>query len=439
MSLKQTILKGTVILTLTSFCTRFMGFFYRIFLSHTFGEENIGLYQLVFPIYALGCSISCAGVQLALSRCVARHTACGEPQKAKELLKTSLIFTFGLSCVLTMFLQHYANFISTHLLHDARCTPLLILLSYTFPFASIHSCICGYSLGLKGTKIPAISQLIEQASRILFVFLLYLYTSKQGISASIVLAIAGLTAGEIFASLYSLMTIFGMPLHLPATVLSFRSFSTHLLELIQHALPLTTSRVLLNILQSIEAVSIPLSLQHYGFSISESLKIYGVMTGMALPCILFPSAITNAVSSMLLPTIAEMQAKQHRQNLRPVISRITCYCIFLGSAFCVLLLLSGNWLGSFLFHSSLAADFILSLAWICPFLYTNTVLLSIINGLGKTFFSFIANFTSLCIRIMGVFFFIPRFGIPGYLNGLLVSQIVLFLLCRLQLFLYLHD
>lgn len=45
-----------------------MGFFYRMFLSHTFGEENVGLYQLVFPVYALGISLSCAGMELALSR-----------------------------------------------------------------------------------------------------------------------------------------------------------------------------------------------------------------------------------------------------------------------------------------------------------------------------------------------------------------------------------
>lgn len=439
MSQKQTLIRGTAILTLTSFCTRFIGFFYRIFLSHTFGEENVGLYQLVFPVYALGFSLSCAGVQLALSRCVARHTACGEVDKAKELLKTSLLFTFTLSCIIAVFLQHHSATISTVLLHDARCTSLLILLSYAFPFASIHSCICGYSIGLKGTKIPAVSQLIEQTFRVLFVFLVYLYADKQGISVSIVLAVAGLAAGEIFASLYSLMAIYGITFRIPSPALSVHSFLIHFQELFKHALPLTTSRVLLNILQSAEAVSIPLCLQYYGLSVSESLKIYGVLTGMALPCILFPSAITNAVSSMLLPTVAEMQAAQHQKNLRSVIVRVTCYCIFLGSAFGVLLLLSGKWLGIFLFHSELAGQFILTLSWICPFLYTNTVLLSMVNGLGKTFFSFFANFISLCIRIAGVFLFIPQFGILGYLIGLLVSQIVLFSLCLLRLNFYLHT
>ncbi|WP_334303287.1 polysaccharide biosynthesis C-terminal domain-containing protein [Anaerostipes caccae] len=75
----------------------------------------------------------------------------------------------------------------------------------------------------------------------------------------------------------------------------------------------------------------------------------------------------------------------------------------------------------------------------CPFLYTNTVLLGMINGLGKTTFSFIINFLSLCIRIAGVCLFIPIWGINGYLTGLLISQIFLFLCCILRLAIYIKN
>ena len=201
MSGKRALIRGTAILTITSFVTRFMGFFYRIFLGHTFGEENVGLYQLVFPVYALGISFSCAGTELALSRCVAQENAAGHPEKAKELLKTGLIFTFVLSCILTIFLQHNAHMTAISFLHDSRCEELLILLSYTFPFASIHSCICGYSLGLKQTKIPAVSQLFEQTFRILFVFLFCYYRTSHQLDLSISFAVVGLAMGEIFAFL----------------------------------------------------------------------------------------------------------------------------------------------------------------------------------------------------------------------------------------------
>ena len=190
MSRKQALIRGTAVLTVTSLSTRFMGFFYRMFLSHTFGEENVGLYQLVFPVYALGISLSCAGMELALSRCVAREAAAGRMQKARELLKTSLIFTFFISCMISLFIRQNADTIALTFLRDSRCSSLLFLLSYTFPFASIHSCICGYSLGLKQTKIPAVSQLLEQAFRILSVIVICMYCSRQGQNISIAFAVS---------------------------------------------------------------------------------------------------------------------------------------------------------------------------------------------------------------------------------------------------------
>lgn len=440
MSRKQTLIRGTAVLTITSLATRFMGFFYRMFLSHTFGEENVGLYQLVFPVYALGISLSCAGTQLALSRCAAREVAAGHPEKARELLKTSLIFTFFISCAITIGIQQNADSIAQNFLHDSRCSELLILLSYAFPFASIHSCICGYSLGLKQTRIPAVSQLFEQIFRILSVFLICIYRSRHQQTISVAFAVAGLALGEIAASLYCLYAVRRPKKKtkhvLPDTPLSPTGFCHHFRTLFQHALPLTASRVLLNILQSIEAVSIPVCLQYYGMPVSQSLQTYGVLTGMALPCILFPSAVTNAISSMLLPTVAELQETKDRRKLRSVIVKITCSCIFLGCFCCIVLLIFGNWIGTFLFKSTLAGSFILTLAWICPFLYTNTVLLSTLNGLGKTTYSFLINFLSLGIRIVGVFLFIPAAGISGYLAGLLVSQIFLFLCCILRLAAY---
>lgn len=87
MSGKRALIRGTAILTITSFVTRFMGFFYRIFLGHTFGEENVGLYQLVFPVYALGISFSCAGTELALSRCVCTGKCCRPSGKSKRIIK----------------------------------------------------------------------------------------------------------------------------------------------------------------------------------------------------------------------------------------------------------------------------------------------------------------------------------------------------------------
>ena len=138
-------------------------------------------------------------------------------------------------------------------------------------------------------------------------------------------------------------------------------------ELIKLSLPLTGNRILLNILQSIEAVSIPASLLIYGLSTSDALSTYGVLTGMALPCILFPSALTNSASTMLLPVITEAQTQKNVQRIKKMIRSSLCGCIFLGTGCLAGFFLLGPVLGRLLFHSSLAGEFIRTLSWMCPF------------------------------------------------------------------------
>lgn len=442
MSVKRTILKGTFILTITGFATRFMGFFYRIFLSHTFGEEGVGLYQLIFPVYALCFSLTSAGIETALARCVAKRVSLGKKREAKAFLFTSILLSVTASCLVMLFLQKYSGLIASSFLQEERCADLLIILSYAFPFASVHSCIIGYYFGLKETGIPAFSQLIEQVVRILAVYLLYIAGLKNGTRFGIAIAVAGLVIGEIASSVFCFeMITKKMPLR-QGIIQKFSDLShylTYAKELFTLSVPLTASRVLLNLLQSVEAVSIPLKLQESGLSTSYSLSIYGVLTGMALPCVLFPSAITNSVSTMLLPTIAEAQALNHKQQMKRIIQKSVCYCVLLGSLCCVLLLISGQWIGSCLFSSRYAGDYIVTLAWMCPFLYTNTTLISIINGIGKTTLSFFINSFNLVIRILSVFFCIPVFGIEGYLLGLLASQLAAFLLCILYLRCYIRN
>mgnify|MGYP000289686180 CR=1 FL=1 len=81
------------------------------------------------------------------------------------------------------------------------------------------------------------------------------------------------------------------------------------LPLLTLAIPLMGNRLVLNILASAEAVWIPSCLQRFGLSSSEAFSVYGVLTGMALPFILFPSAITNSMAVLLLPNVAHAQSE----------------------------------------------------------------------------------------------------------------------------------
>ena len=70
---KHPLITGSFLLTLAGFISRLIGFFYRMFLSRQFGEEGMGIYQLVGPVMALSFSLSAAGFQTSISKFVAEY------------------------------------------------------------------------------------------------------------------------------------------------------------------------------------------------------------------------------------------------------------------------------------------------------------------------------------------------------------------------------
>ena len=169
----------------------------------------------------------------------------------------------------------------------------------------------------------------------------------------------------------------------PASVKNNTATSINALikEIAQIAVPHSVNRLLLTSLSGIEMVLIPQRLLLAGINRTDSLSVYGIFTGMALPLILFPATLTNSASVMLMPSVAGLQALGHEKKIRHVIRRTCENCFFFGGFCTFFFFIFGKSLGNFLFHSETAGIYIRTLAFICPFLYTNTALESILNGL----------------------------------------------------------
>ena len=375
---KQNFIKGTFILTCTGLASRVIGFFYRIFLSHSIGAQGLGLYQLMVPLQNLVLALTTSGIQTALNRLIASQTALKHHREAKNIFCTGLLTAFSLSVGASWILYTNSDFFAGQILKQPLTEPLLQILSFSFPLSAIHSCINSYYFARKKAGIP-----------------------------SGLLMIAAEFSGEQYSFFHA------------------SRFTARLREICHTSFPLTLNRVLLTLLGSIEVVLIPQRLQLYGLSPSDSLGIYGVFTGMALPLILFPSTVTNSASVMLMPSVAEMQALGFRKRIRHITGKACTGCILLG-AFCAAgFFLFGPFLGNFLFHSPTAGVYIRTMAFICPFLYMNTALVSILHGLGKNVRSLLHNAAGILVRISFVLFAVPAMGIRGYLYGILISEILL--------------
>lgn len=414
------LITGTLLLTAVGFFCRILGFFYRIFLSRTIGAEGLGLYQMIFPIHGIAFALCAGPIQTSLSRLTA-----ASPEKGRAFLRVSLALSLSIALPLTSLIYTFADFLAARVLLAPECAPLLPALALSIPFCAIHACCCGYYYGLKKTAVPAFSQVVEQCIRIFSVLLIVHVCHTNRIPITVLLAVWGLLIGEAASAVFCLL-VYGCSKSVAILPNANTPITPLLLPLLTMALPLMANRLTgLSFLQSLEAIFVPNQLLLSGLSRVESVSIYGVLTGMALPFILFPSAITNSLAVVLLPAVSEAQAQNQPDKIEHTISMALRYSLYMGILCVGLFTRFGPALGETFYHNADAGRFIQILSWLCPFLYLSTTMGSILNGLGKTGTVFLHHTVSMLLTLSLVLFAIPRWGIFAYLAALLISELVL--------------
>lgn len=421
---KKHFLWGTFILTCTGFLSRILGFFYRIFLSHSIGAEGLGIIQLTMPLQTLAMAISASGIQTAISRLTASRIALKEEGCARQSFFLGTAISLLLSFLCSTLLYYKADFFALAILKEERSLPLLRIIAFTFPLSTLHTCANNYYFARKQTLLPSAIQLLEQIVRIGSSYILFLILSMEGKEVTPVIAAGGALVSEIISSLALLLALSFHFHSCTEPLFPFKNMHSTLKELGETALPLTVNRILLTVLGGIETILIPQMLLSCGFFKETALELYGIFTGMALPLILFPSAITNSASVLLIPSVAELQTLGHSSRILTVVKKVFLYCFIMGSFFSLLFLIFGKQIGFLLFRNQTAGIYIQSMAFMCPFLYLNTALSSILNGIGKPGLCLFYSIAGILIRLIFVVFTIPVLGMRGYIYGILLSELV---------------
>ncbi len=428
---RNNIVKGTLILTVAGFITRFIGFFYRIFLSNTLGPEMMGIYQLIWPVYGICFTIYATGIQTSISRLVAAELGKRNSRNVYKILRIGLILSVSLAAVLTILLYMNADLIARRFLLEKRSADSLRILAWAFPFCGVTACINGYYYGLKRAAVPASTQLLEQLVRVFIVYMIAMVGGQGDMKVTCELAVFGVVAGEIASCLYNFFSMFvtrspaDLLLNGPDPAAKADSRGQIAGKLLSLSVPLSANRLLLSILHSIEAVLIPAMLRRFGLTTQEALALFGILNGMSIPFIMFPTALTNALAVLILPTVSEAQAVKNEQVIAKTTEISIKYSLIIGIISTGLFIIFGRNLGNSVFHNELAGSYLMILAWLCPLMYVATTLSSVINGLGKAHITFINSIISSICKIALVVTLIPAYGINGYLIALLIGQLII--------------
>lgn len=418
--MKSKLVKGTFILTIAGLATRFLGFLYKLLLSNLLGSELLGVYQLVFPVYGICFTLYGAGMQTAISKVVSEQKTT-DTYAHKKTLYCGMFLSIGIALACSFVLFFFPEQIATTFLKESRCADSLRFLSFTFPACAISACINGFYFGQTQTKHPAIAQFIEQISRILFSLILLFFFQRSHKTFTCEIAVFAIAIGEITAMLYNVYTILHNNSSLKKN--SYSEPAKHIYcKLLSFTIPLTATHLVVSFLHATENILIPQLLCTHGFTSKEALSIYGILTGMTLPLLLFPSTLFNSLSVLLLPSISKAKSEQNVKYIKKAVSLSVSGSLLTGLCSSLFFVLTGKFLGILLFHNELCGIYLRNLAWICPMLYLNAMFSSILNGLGKTQITFRNTTFSLLLRIGLFLFFIPNIGIAGYFFAMLLSE-----------------
>ena len=406
--------------------SRILGFFYRIFLSRTIGASGLGLYQLIFPVFTLCLAISASGIQTAISRFVASSA------DKKKYLFSGLFLSILLSGLFALFIYISAPWIARDILKEPRTESLLRVMVYALVPASIHSCFNGYYYGKKESVVPSICQIIEQLTRVAGTLIIYSVLLESGLPLEPIHAVWGLVISELAGLLVNLTAYNSKKdaverrsdIENTRVTLSSNDYLYTIKNLGLLALPLTLNHVLMTLSHSLENLLLPQQLVAYGYSSDEALGHFGILTGMAMSVIFFPSAITNSLSVLLLPRISETKSKGDMCIVLDTIKGAVCCGVALGSLCTFLFLLSADWFGIYIFDNALAGFYIRILSILCPFMYTASLLSSIVNGLGHATLTLACNLTGCAIRIFTILFFVPVYGMYAYIISMIVAAVM---------------
>ncbi|MCL2752240.1 MAG: oligosaccharide flippase family protein, partial [Firmicutes bacterium] len=85
------LVKGAAVLGICGFIGKLLGAVYRIPLTNALGAEGMGLYQMVFPMYALLLTVSSSGLPSAISRLVAERAALNDREGGGRVLGAAAV------------------------------------------------------------------------------------------------------------------------------------------------------------------------------------------------------------------------------------------------------------------------------------------------------------------------------------------------------------
>ena len=420
MNNSRKLILNTALLTAAAFVMRTVDVSYNVFLTNRIGAAGIGLFQLTLTVYAMAVTFGCAGVRFGATRLNIDLLAKDPQASLRRSMALCVGWALGVSIIVAIVLHSAAPVIAELWLHDIRTLPSLRTLAFGLPMVSVTAAMTGYFTAVRTVYKSALSQGFEQVVKISFVVFFLNRMLPQGLEYASLAIVYGMVIGQV-----AVMAL-AAALLLKSRYIRRRARlqdNVKLRSLLRIAGPEAAGACARSVLLTTEHLLIPRGFQASGRSNEEAMRIYGVVQGMTLPVLLYPSAVLSSLASLLVPEFSQLRVQGKTGQINTAVGKIIKLAMLYGIFASGMFYAFAEPLSMAIYGNTEAAKYLQILAPLVPIMYLDMSVDGMLKGLDQQKASMMYNIFDSAICVVLVYLLLPRLAIKGYIIVLFVSEL----------------
>ena len=199
-------------------------------------------------------------------------------------------------------------------------------------------------------------------------------------------------------------------------------------RLLRISLPLAVSAYTRSALSTLQHMLTPSGLRKSGLTAAQALSAYGIVHGMTLTVIYFPTCILYVVAQLLIPDLTETQVQGNSTRITHICTKMLRLSMAYSAVAAVMLFLLADPIAIQFYQTPQVADYIRLFVPIVPMIYMDIIVDGCLKGLGQQMWSMGINIVESACSVILTYLLIPRFGIMGFVWVVYFNEIFNFAL-----------
>lgn len=425
-------INGTI-LTSTALIMRFAVLIFNVYISNQIGSEAIGVFSLVMSVYLFFITVATSGLNIAVTVIVSEKFAINKETSAIKAIRSCIFFSLLLGVFAGILILLCSNFITEKCLHNMVSSKPLFYIAIGLPFIAMSSCITSYFTSVRKAYKNAISQVFEFIIKMFATIILLKYNISNGVEAICI----SLILADVISEVCSFTLIFILYLiDIKIKKLNnIRSFGQRI-NIIKIAFPVALTSYVRSGLSTLKQLIIPTRLEKSGISCTNALSKYGMINGMVMPIITFPTVFINSYSTLLIPEFSTYVAQKNYKAINYISNKIFKMTSAFSVCICSIFLFFSNELGLVIYNNLETGFYFKVFAPLIFFMYMDNIIDSILKGLNKQFGVMFCNVLDLSVTTCFIYFLLPVLGINGYIISIFISELLNFSISLFQMIKY---